>query len=69
MHQLQAEVDSKLLEIRKDRKVDPQTDLLKICSTLITSSAERTKPTSSMEEPVDVPPISSETPPAGGTPA
>jgi hypothetical protein len=23
MHQLQAEVDSKLLEIRKDRKVDP----------------------------------------------
>ena len=55
MRQLQAEVDSKLLEIRKDRKVDPQVDLLKICSTLITSSAERTKPTSSMEEHVDAP--------------
>ena len=55
MHQLQAEVDSKLLEIRKDRKVDPQADLLKICTTLITSSAERTKPTSSMEEHVDAP--------------
>ena len=55
MCQLQAEVDSKLLEIRKDRKVDPQTDRLKICSPLITSSAERTKPTSSMEEHVDAP--------------
>ena len=55
MCQLQAEVDSKLLEIRKDRKVDPQADLLKICSTLIASSAERTKPTSSMEEHNDAP--------------
>ena len=38
-----------MLEIRRDRKVSPQVELMKICTTLI-SSSERTKATSSMEE-------------------
>ena len=39
-----------LLEIRKDRKVSPQVELMKICTTLVTTNSERTKATSSVEE-------------------
>ena len=39
-----------LLEIRKDRKVSPQVELMKICTTLVTANSDRTKATSSIEE-------------------
>ena len=49
MQRLQDEVDTKLLEIRSDRKVRPQDELLQICTTLV-GQHERTKASSSVEE-------------------
>ena len=49
MQRLQDEVDTKLLEIRSDRKVRPQDELLQICTTLM-GQHERTKASSSIEE-------------------